>query len=158
MPANTAQRGENAGGDGLATRRLTLREAAEILGVSKEAVRKRVIRGTIRSETGEDGRRYVYVDDRGDEARTHEPDTLISQMQERLPFLERELEIRTEEIRRRDTIIMNMTEAMKAISPPAREESSEPRESPVSAADGAGSVTCHRTRRESLSAPGGAGC
>jgi excisionase family DNA binding protein len=31
---------------------VTMREAAEILGVSKEAIRKRVIRGTLRSETG----------------------------------------------------------------------------------------------------------
>jgi hypothetical protein len=30
-------------------------------------------------------------------------------MRERLAFLERELEVRTEEIRRRDTIIMIMT-------------------------------------------------
>jgi hypothetical protein len=39
---------------------------------------------------------------------------------------------RDEEIRRRDTIIMNMTEAMKALNPPAPEESSEARESDVS--------------------------
>jgi hypothetical protein len=122
----------------LVMRRVTLREAADILGVSKEAIRKRVIRGTLRSETGEDGRRYVYVDDGGDDAPTHERDALISEMQERLAFLERELEVRTEEIRRRDTIIMNMTEAMKALSPPTREESPEPRRSPESAAEGAG--------------------
>jgi len=45
---------------------VTLKEAADILGVSKEAVRKRVIRGTLRSDTGEDGRRYVYIDAGGD--------------------------------------------------------------------------------------------
>jgi hypothetical protein len=39
---------------------------------------------------------------------------------------------RDEEIRRRDTIIMNMTEAMKALNPPAPEDSSEARESDVS--------------------------
>ena len=39
---------------------------------------------------------------------------------------------RDEEIRRRDTIIMNMTEAMKALNPPASEESSGARESPES--------------------------
>jgi hypothetical protein len=43
-------------------RRLPLREAAEVLGVSKDAVRQRVKRGTIRSDKGEDGRVYVYVD------------------------------------------------------------------------------------------------
>jgi hypothetical protein len=111
---------------------VTLKEAAQILGVSKEAVRKRVIRGTLRSDTGEDGRRYVYLDAGGDEPPTHERDELISAMQERLAFLERELGVRTEEIRRRDTIIMNMTEAMKALNPPAQAEPVEARESPVS--------------------------
>jgi hypothetical protein len=40
---------------------MTLREAAELLGVSEEAIRKRVVRGTLPSEVGEDGRRYVYI-------------------------------------------------------------------------------------------------
>jgi hypothetical protein len=33
-----------------------------LLGVSKEAIRKRVVRGTLPSEVGEDGRRYVYIE------------------------------------------------------------------------------------------------
>jgi hypothetical protein len=48
------------------TRRVTLTEAAELLGISKEAVRKRVSRGTLPSDVGEDGRRYVYLDAVGD--------------------------------------------------------------------------------------------
>ncbi len=48
------------------TRRLTLRDAAQVLGISKEAVRKRVTRGTLPSDVGEDGRRYVYLDAGGD--------------------------------------------------------------------------------------------
>jgi hypothetical protein len=44
------------------TRRVTLREAADILGMSKEAVRKRVTRGTLPSGVAEDGRRYVCID------------------------------------------------------------------------------------------------
>ena len=64
--------------------------------------------------------------------RTSERDALISEMQQRLALLERELDVRTEEIRRRDTIIMNMTEAMKALNPPAPEDSSDARESPES--------------------------
>ena len=54
--------GGDVGGDGLATRRVTMREAADLLGVSKEAIRKRVVRGTLPSEMGEDGRRYVYLE------------------------------------------------------------------------------------------------
>ncbi len=41
--------------------RVHLSEAAELLGVSKDAVRMRVKRGTLRSEKGEDGRVYVWV-------------------------------------------------------------------------------------------------
>jgi hypothetical protein len=37
-------------------------DAARTLGISKEAVRKRVQRGTLRSDVGEDDRRYVYLD------------------------------------------------------------------------------------------------
>ncbi len=44
------------------TRRVTMREPASLLGISKDAVRKRVGRGTLRSDAGEDGRRYVYLD------------------------------------------------------------------------------------------------
>ena len=43
------------------TRGAALREAAEVLGISKEAVGKRVKRGTLRSEKGADGRVYVYL-------------------------------------------------------------------------------------------------
>jgi hypothetical protein len=49
------------------TRRVTLTEAAQVLGISKEAVRKRVQRGTLPSDVGEDGRRYVYLDAVGDD-------------------------------------------------------------------------------------------
>jgi hypothetical protein len=42
-------------------RRVHLSEAAELLGVSKDAVRMRVKRGTLRSEKGKDGRVYVWV-------------------------------------------------------------------------------------------------
>jgi hypothetical protein len=42
-------------------RRVHLSEAAEILGVSKDAVRMQVKRGTLRSEKGEDGRVYVWM-------------------------------------------------------------------------------------------------
>jgi len=103
-----------------------MREAADILGVSKEAVRKRVIRGTLRSDTEEDGRRYVYLDAGGDESPTSAPDALISEMHSRIQFLE-------DELRRKDAILLNMTEAMKALNRPAQEAPPEARESPQTA-------------------------
>jgi hypothetical protein len=48
-------------GERRSERRVHLSEAADLLGVSKDAVRMRVKRGTLRSEKGEDGRVYVWV-------------------------------------------------------------------------------------------------
>jgi hypothetical protein len=42
-------------------RRVHLSEAAEIMGVSKDAVRMPVKLGTLRTEKGEDGRMYAWV-------------------------------------------------------------------------------------------------
>jgi hypothetical protein len=139
--------GQDTGRD--TRRRLSVPEAADALGVTVDAIRSRVKRGTI-AHVREGGRVYVLLGtDQGrpghdqDTDQYVESDALISQMQARIDSLERELDVRTEEIRRRDTIIMNMTEAMKALSPPASsQEPSEARESPESAEEeqGRGSV------------------
>jgi excisionase family DNA binding protein len=116
--------------------RLTIQEAAHRLGVSESAIRKRIKRGTLKREKTEDGRVLVYMEGSApgsEEVRTPERDALISQMEKRVAFLEHELEVRSEEIRRRDTIIMNMTEAMKALSPPSQEAPPDERESPQTA-------------------------
>jgi len=42
--------------------RMTGEEAARIPGIKEESVRRRCPRGEIRSEKGEHGRLYVYVD------------------------------------------------------------------------------------------------
>ena len=133
--------------------RLTIQEAAHRLGVSESAVRKRIKRGTLKREKTEDGRVLVYIESTSapgaEEARTPERDVLISEMQERLAFLERELDVRTEEIRRRDTIIMNMTEAMKALSPPSQEAPPDERESPETAEEQQGRGQPHSATVES---------
>jgi excisionase family DNA binding protein len=106
--------------------RLTIQEAAHRLGVSESAVRKRIKRGTLKREKTEDGRVLVYVEASApgtEEVRTPEGDALISEMRSRIQFLE-------DELQRKDAILLNMTEAMKALSPPPQEASSEPRESP----------------------------
>ena len=62
---------------------------------------------------------------------TDQPE-LVEELRRTNELLREVLTTRDEEIRRRDTIIMNMTEAMKALNPPAPEDSSEVRESDVS--------------------------
>jgi hypothetical protein len=109
--------------------RVTIREAAMLLGISEGAVRKRVDRGSLPHDKGKDGRVYVYLpgpesggargDAIGDDASTpHEYNALTSEMKDRIAFLE-------EELRRKDAILMNMTEAMKALTA-AKDEPSEP--------------------------------
>jgi hypothetical protein len=112
-------------------RRVPLREAAQLLGVSKDAVRQRIRRGTIRSDKGKDGRVYVYVDASPDDV--HEVTSTADPRDQLIEHLRGEVEAWREESRRKDTIIMNMTEAMKALSPPeprspAREEEPPPQE------------------------------
>lgn len=104
-------------------KRFTVNEAAGALGTTPEAVRMRIRRGTLDSELAE-GTRFVLL---GPDQTMSEPepnvqsDALTSELRDRIAFLERELDVRSEEIRRRDTIIMNMSEAMKALPAPTRE-------------------------------------
>src|SRR5215216_330215 len=116
---------------------MSMREAAGLLGVSKEAIRKRVVRGTLPSEVGEDGRRYVYIEAERDvaaaEAPTHEHDVLISEMVEELhdelhylrEQLHQELERRSAEARSFQLTIReltnanaSLTERLRALEPP----------------------------------------
>ena len=122
-------------------RRVTVDEAARHLRLSVDAVRKRVQRGQLAYEKDEAGRIRIILDE-GETLQDESPDTIVQDTGARTELVEelrrtngllREvITTRDEEIRRRDTIIMNMTEAMKALNPPAPEESSEARESDVS--------------------------
>jgi hypothetical protein len=116
--------------------RVTVAQAAEILGVTVEAVRGRIKRGTLEHER-HSGTVYVLLDadqstnrSRPDADQTagrlqSDSGALISEMHSRIQFLE-------DELQRKDAILLNMTEAMKALSPPSQETPSEEREPPVS--------------------------
>jgi hypothetical protein len=116
-----------------ADERLTLRQAAAILGVSESAIRKRVERGTLRSDKGADGRRYVYLDtvadtgaDTGaDASATLERDALISEMRAHNDTLREQLEAERQAHAEARRIIAGLVERIPALEAP-----SEPRESP----------------------------
>jgi excisionase family DNA binding protein len=124
--------------------RVTIQEAAKRLGVKEGAIRKRIERKTIRSEKdAESGRVFVYVNETPTEGYDtgHDEgydmsyaagyDTLVRSQQEQIEFLRRELE-------RKDAILLNMTEAMKALNPPSDTSQNippEPRESPQTASE-----------------------
>jgi excisionase family DNA binding protein len=107
---------------GPTNQRVTVPEAAELLGITVEAVRMRIKRGTLRSER-QGGRVFVLLGRGQPTDRPDEPTTLISEMRSRIQFLE-------DELQRKDAILLNMTEAMKALSPPTQEAPSDERESP----------------------------
>jgi hypothetical protein len=132
MPANgildregtvTEHRGERR-----TERRVHLSEAAVLLGVSKDAVRMRVKRGTLRSEKGDDGRVYVWVNDNPDaDQNTVHPETQVEAWRELIDELRdraRSLEEANRENRR---IIAALTQRIPELEAPA---SPEARESP----------------------------
>ena len=136
--------------------RYTVHEAALLLGLSVEAVRKRAERGKLSSIKGEDGTRYILLDT--DQTRTGpSPDAnqteLIEALYSQIEFLREELAARNvelrhreeeyrEESRRKDHLLAAALERIPAIEPP-EEAPPEARESTVSAADDAGEGDAH---------------
>ncbi len=140
-------------------RRVTVAEAAVLLGLSEDAVRSRLKRGTLRKVKGPDGTVFVVLGrgeppDRptanGGRPATDQPTGQTDQalMQEHLDSLreqvdylreqlDREREARTEERRRQDTIIAQLTQANAVLARrvPELEAPQEPRDAPQTAAE-----------------------
>jgi hypothetical protein len=144
-------------------RRFTVAEAAQVLGITAEAVRTRIKRGkleSIKEPPGHRGTVYVLLD--ADQTgpnpdptsqgvdqtpdQTQKRDEVVDALREQVAYLQgviatrdRELEQRTEEIRRRDAALEREQQltAMFAtrlgeLDPPQVETPQETRESPVS--------------------------
>ena len=122
-----------------ARRRVTVAEAAVLLGLSEDAVRSRLKRGTLRKEKDQDGTVLVVL---GEGGATDRPTTngdrptpgkttgqptdeatdqagLVEALQERIEHLSRIIDTRDEEIRRRDTIIMTLSQRIPELEGPA---------------------------------------
>ena len=117
-----------------------VKQAAEVLGISSEGVRQRIRRGSLESEKYTDGRVYMWLDNgnAGSERRAYvgtdaSEDEVRTRLEGEIEFLRQELATRDEEIRRRDAIMLNMTEGLKALNSP-----SEPRDARVTPAEDAG--------------------
>jgi hypothetical protein len=109
--------------------RVTVAEAASALGISQDAVRKRIARHTISHDRDESGRVFVYLspsetvhktdqDTTQDAASKTVQDAYIRSLQDQIAFLRRELE-------RKDGILLNLTERLPQLEAPQ-----EARESP----------------------------
>ncbi len=105
--------------------RMSLKDAAEVLGISEDGVRKRVKRGSIPHNRDEDGKLYVYLDASKTEADASGDASADAPVWELVDQLRSENEYLREESRRKDHIIAGLVERVPAIEAP-----SEARESP----------------------------
>jgi len=117
-------------------RALTVAQAAEVLGVSQDAVRKRIRRGTIQSGRDESGRVYVYVPASETVHKTDQdtsqpqPDAtaLTSELRDRLRYVEGQLEAERQAHAEARRLLMAALERI----PPQLEAPPEKREPPES--------------------------
>ena len=114
---------------------LTVHEAAEVLGISPEAVRSRLHRGTLERHKEEDGTVYVRLnDDRTSEERrpnggsTDERTAHLEELREQVGYLreiigtrDRELEGRAEELAEMRRIVAGMAQANTELARTVRE-------------------------------------
>lgn len=122
--------------------KVTVPEAAKLLNISEGAVRQRIHRGTIASEKDDKGTVYVTVT--AEDTRDNGVNTpgenghmaeLVDELRDRISFLEQDLEDRKEEARRKDTIIMALTNRIPELEAPENTPP-EPPESPVTDGNG----------------------
>jgi hypothetical protein len=98
--------------------RVTVAQAADALGVSQDAVRKRIARRTIPHDRDESGRVYVYLTpsetvhktDQDTASKTVQ-DAYVRSLEDQIAFLRRELE-------RKDTILLNLTDRIPQLEAP----------------------------------------
>ena len=142
--------------------RVTVAEAAAALGISQDAVRKRIARGTIPHDRDEAGRVYVYLspsetvhktdqDSGQDDATKTAQDAYIRSLEDQIAFLRQQLE-------RRDAILLNLTERIPELEAPRESPDTRPdvpsgaRGSPETASEGPGEAW-DTSRREAAERP-----
>jgi hypothetical protein len=105
--------------------RMSLKDAAEVLGISEDGVRKRVKRGSIPHNRDEDGKLYVYLDASETEADASGDASADAPVWELVDQLRSENEYLREESRRKDHIIAGLVERVPALeaAPETREAS-----------------------------------
>ena len=122
-------------------RRISVQEAAEHLGTTVDAIRKRVQRGTVAHDKDPDGRVWILLDtdmprqDTGQDAAGQWQDSgseMVEELRDRIAYLERQVEEEREARRRADTILAQLSAAnaeqartIRAIEAPASEEAPE---------------------------------
>jgi hypothetical protein len=137
------------------TIRVSVEEAATLLGIEKGSVKKRIQRGKLRSEKDASGTIWVYVDrsetvqDKSAGQSQTSRDELVAELRRTNELLREVITTRDEEIRRRDVIISQLTSRIPELEAPP-----EARESPESSGPTSGrgevweELDTERARRE----------
>jgi hypothetical protein len=128
-------------------RRLAVDEAARHLGLTVDAVRKRIQRGQIPHEKDAAGRVRIILDE-GETLQDESQDItgpaaqLVEELRVRITYLERQVEEEREARRRADTILAQLSRAneeqartIRAIEAPSEASREEPSESPEPRSD-----------------------
>ena len=116
--------------------RLTVAGAAERLGITKEAVRKRIHRSTLRSDRDTDGTVWVCIPP-SDTPSSSERELLYEELRDRIAYLERQVEEEREARRRADTLLARLMDRVPELEAP-QGPSRETRGSPERIAEGEG--------------------
>jgi hypothetical protein len=126
--------GEDAIRDAGRDARMTVADAAERLGITKEAVRKRISRGTLRSDKDTDGTVHVYIPSSGTPSGTASEvigrDELVEALRDQIEDLRRERDEWREQARVADRLLAAALERI----PPQLEAPRAERASPESEA------------------------
>ncbi len=160
-------------------RRVTVREAAAELGITVEAVRNRIKRGTLASEKEGDKERgtvYVILDGdqlppgqpgagrswtgghpQGQPEPADQPAELVEELRDRIAYLERQVEQEREARRRADTLMARLMDRVPELPAASNDEPPDARESAATEAEGVQAPPPPRGRRQAYIAPGGVG-
>lgn len=160
IPYEVRGAGTQDGGLAPSSNRASVYEAARILGVTVDAIRKRIQRGTIAHERDDNGRVWVLLgasstipDNAQDNYRTTS-DELVGELRAQIRYLREILSKEQDAHRRADAIIARLTQANATLvalvpeleAPPPGEPASHPRP-PAGAQGDAGSRKESRWRR-----------
>jgi hypothetical protein len=129
------------GGDQTANqRRLTVHDAPRRLGISEDAVRMRIKRGTLAADK-EGGRLYVLLTDDPTTEPTDRTNELISELRDRVRSLEEQMQEERAANRENRRIIAALTQRIPAIEAPSETEApAEPSEASETATEPPGRV------------------
>jgi hypothetical protein len=152
----------NRPGPSTTVHRVTVPEAAEMLGTTTDAVRSRMRRGKLRREAGEDGTVYVLLEGQesdgragpttGEDGWTHSARTVedgretvedgppVGSMRDQVEYLRGQLEEAHAANRENRRIIAALTQRIPELEGP-RETTPEPRDAPETVSDNAGNGT-----------------